>query len=296
VLDLDLGAEGFLPAGPDGDVGVAAEATLLHVRVRDVEVAHGLPQLPEERGRLGAGVHVRLRHELHQRRSGAVHIDQRVALGAVVAVEEPSGVLLEVDALEVDGLRAAVDLDLEFAAEAEGLVELGDLVALHQVRIGVVLAVELRVARNLAAEREASHQRVGHGLLVDDGEHARHAEADRTDVGVGGGIEVLAVAAAEHLRFRLELDVHFHADDGFVVSLRVSGHVCSAPGRSFYPWMPSAAFSGWCRDVRAYNRLPTIDRMTADAFQLPPLDHTAPGTSIRILSTKYDGSPHYEYW
>ncbi|MGE3960483.1 MAG: DUF402 domain-containing protein [Dehalococcoidia bacterium] len=29
---------------------------------------------------------------------------------------------------------------------------------------------------------------------------------------------------------------------------------------------------------------------------LPPLDHSAPGTPIRILSTKYDGSPHYDYW
>ncbi|MQC18495.1 MAG: DUF402 domain-containing protein, partial [Chloroflexi bacterium] len=29
---------------------------------------------------------------------------------------------------------------------------------------------------------------------------------------------------------------------------------------------------------------------------LPPLDPFAPGVPIRILSTKYDGSPHYEYW
>ena len=30
--------------------------------------------------------------------------------------------------------------------------------------------------------------------------------------------------------------------------------------------------------------------------ELPPLDHDAPGTPIRILSTKYDGSLHYDYW
>jgi protein associated with RNAse G/E len=36
--------------------------------------------------------------------------------------------------------------------------------------------------------------------------------------------------------------------------------------------------------------------MTLDPSALPPLDHTAPGTPLRILSTKFDGSPHYEYW
>ncbi|MCK9493970.1 MAG: DUF402 domain-containing protein [Dehalococcoidia bacterium] len=29
---------------------------------------------------------------------------------------------------------------------------------------------------------------------------------------------------------------------------------------------------------------------------LPPLDDAAAGTPIRVLSTKYDGSPHYDYW
>ena len=36
--------------------------------------------------------------------------------------------------------------------------------------------------------------------------------------------------------------------------------------------------------------------MTLDPSSLPPLDHDATGTPIRILSTKFDGSPHYEYW
>ncbi len=36
--------------------------------------------------------------------------------------------------------------------------------------------------------------------------------------------------------------------------------------------------------------------MALDPLALPPLDHNAPGTPIRILSTKFDGSPHYEYW
>jgi len=36
--------------------------------------------------------------------------------------------------------------------------------------------------------------------------------------------------------------------------------------------------------------------MALDPLALPPLNHTATGTPIRILSTKFDGSPHYEYW
>lgn len=36
--------------------------------------------------------------------------------------------------------------------------------------------------------------------------------------------------------------------------------------------------------------------MSPEPPKLPPIDLAAPGTPIRILSTKYDGSPHYDYW
>ena len=48
----------------------------------------------------------------------------------------------------------ALDLDLEPAVRGQRQVVLRDLVALQQVRVGVVLAVELGVLRDLAVEGE----------------------------------------------------------------------------------------------------------------------------------------------
>ena len=58
-------------------------------------------------------------------------------------------------------------------ARAERDVVLGDLVALGQVGIEVVLAVEDRARRDLAAERHAHHQPVVDGLGVDHRQRAR---------------------------------------------------------------------------------------------------------------------------
>ena len=97
------------------------------------------------------------------------------------------------------------------AADADRLVVLGDLVRLREVRIEVVLAVELRARRDLAAEREAGHDRQPDGLAVQHRQHARVGEADRAGVAVGRVAEA-QLAAAEHLRARQQLDVDLEAD------------------------------------------------------------------------------------
>ncbi len=124
------------------------------------------------------------------------------------------------------------------AAAAERLVVLGDLVALGQVGIEVVLAVEDRARRELGAEREADHQPEVHGARVGDGQAAGQPQADGAGARVGGLAEG-ELAAAEHLRRGRELDVDLQADDRLVLD----GAARAAHARAADPSKPSACSS-----------------------------------------------------
>ncbi len=126
----------------------------------------------------------------------------------VAPVDELARVLLEMHA--ADAHAAAVEI--EVAADAHRKVVLADLVALREVRIHVVLAVELGVVRDLALERERGLEaRLDRGF-VDGRQGAGHAEADLTHVGVGRVAQLTDRAAAEHLRPRARLDMDLHTD------------------------------------------------------------------------------------
>ena len=76
-----------------------------------------------------------------------------------------------------DVVGAAAGLEFQAAIQGQRKVVLGNLVAFHQVRIGVVLPVELRVFRNAATQGEAGHDGVFDGLTVDHRQGARKPEA-----------------------------------------------------------------------------------------------------------------------
>jgi hypothetical protein len=108
-------------------------------------------------------------------------------------------------------------------AAAQRLVVLGDLVALRQVGIEVVLAVKDRAFSELAAERQTDHQPEVDRPRVDHRQRTRQAEADRA----GARVRRLAegqLAAAEHLRRRAQLHVDLEADH----RLQLYAH-CLAP-------------------------------------------------------------------
>ena len=75
---------------------------------------------------------------------------------------------------------ARAHLDQHLALAHDGVVELADLVALRQVGVEIVLAVEGRVQVDLGLEAQPGAHRLRHAGLVDDGQHARHSQADRT--------------------------------------------------------------------------------------------------------------------
>ena len=110
----------------------------------------------------------------------------------------------------------------ERPVDAERLVVLGDLVALGQVGIEVVLAVEDGVLDDLAAEGVAEQDRHLDRAPVRDRQRARVREADRAGARVLGR-EVLELAAAEHLRPRLQMDVDLEADDRFPAHVSLGG-------------------------------------------------------------------------
>ena len=86
------------------DVGVAAQAPLLHVAVGDFEVGEQQLQLVEVGVRLGPRAEVGLGDDFQQRRAGAVEIDQAVAAAARLVVQVLAGVLFEVGADDADPL------------------------------------------------------------------------------------------------------------------------------------------------------------------------------------------------
>jgi hypothetical protein len=142
-------------------------------------------------------------------------------------VQEARGVLFEVDALHSNASRYTVDLDIDVAVDAKGLVVLGDLIALHEVRIWVVLAVELSPSRYLAVQGESRHDRKLNSLPVYYGQDAGHAAANGANVGVGLGAAVVSAATAVHLRSRQQLGVRFQTNDNFVL-ISDGGHIKGA--------------------------------------------------------------------
>jgi hypothetical protein len=97
----------------------------------------------------------------------------------------------------------------------EGLIELGDLVALGQVGVEVIFAGEDGAFPDLAVEGERGEGGEFDGALVENGERSGEAEADRADVGVGRSAEFVG-AAAEGLGLGEELDVDLETDDRLV--------------------------------------------------------------------------------
>ena len=127
VLEFGTGAESGAAHGTDGDVGITAEAALLHVAVANAQVGHDAVQGLEVGNGLGGRAHVRLGNDLHQRRPGAVevHIADVLALGMDVLAR----IVLHMDARDADAFFSAVHRDRQMAVLTDGQVELRNLVA-----------------------------------------------------------------------------------------------------------------------------------------------------------------------
>ncbi len=161
---------------------------------------------------------VGLRHDLHQRHARAVEID--IGHGRMALVQAFAGVLLQMQPLDADGDALAVfQIDDHLALAHHRLLVLADLIALRQVGIEIILAVEHRFQIDRRLQPEPRADRLLDAFFVDHRQHARHGGIDQRDVAVGRAAE-FGRGAGEQLRLGGDLRVHLHADDHFPVAGR----------------------------------------------------------------------------
>jgi hypothetical protein len=197
---------------PDRDVRVAPEASLLHVAVRDAAIFQYALQGREELVRLLGRAEVRIGHDLDQGRAGAIEVDPRVArlVDVLGGMEEFARVLLHMNPGQAD---AAAVSERDAAARGERQIELRDLVGLREIRVEVVLAVELHPGRDRTLERERGERREFHGTSVQDRQGPGQGKAGRADIGIRRVAKAIR-AGAEDLGAGQELDVDLQTDDG----------------------------------------------------------------------------------
>ncbi len=240
VLDLAARAEFGRTLRADRDVDVGAEVALLHVAVAGAEVAQDLADLADEFRRFFGPADVGHGDDLHEGDAGAVEID--VGELRIHVVDRLAGVLFEVDVVDADAAGdAGGEIDEHLAGADDRVVELADLVALRQVRVEVVLAVEAREPVDRRLEAEAGADGLLDAVAVDDREHPRHRRVDEGDVGVGLGAEG-GRGAGEELGAGGDLGMDLHADHQLPVALRAGddlrfglgigklGHAVLTPG------------------------------------------------------------------
>ena len=132
-------------------------------------------------------------------------------------MQEFGGVLFQMHPHHSDRLGDTFHRYFQGTVLGQGQVKLGHLVALHQVRIGIIFAVELGVVRNTATQGQTGHDGIFHCLAVDDRQGAGQTQADRADSTVGRGVLVVRRAGAKHLAPGLQLNVNFQANNSFVL-------------------------------------------------------------------------------
>ncbi len=188
----------------------------LHIGFGNVEPAQQLSQPGQELSGLIGRAQIGTADHLDQRHATAVHIDEpHAALRVVFGL---AGVFFHMHLVDVDATICAVrQRHVEPAAPADRLIVLGDLVALGQIGIEVVLAVEKAFRLNFSAmhRRRQQHGLFDHGP-IEDGQRAWLAGAHRADIGVGQRPPAIGRAGAEDLALGVELDVDFETDDRFV--------------------------------------------------------------------------------
>ena len=129
-----------------------------------------------------------------------------------------AGILFQMDPANGHTLLLArVEGDVQPAIAPQGQLVLADLIAFRQVGIEVALAREDVMWLDRAVQGQGNAHRESQGALVDDGQHPRHAQADRADGAVRRrGHAIDHAAATEHLGGGHQLGMNLQADDGFI--------------------------------------------------------------------------------
>ncbi len=107
--------------------------------------------------------------------------------------------------------------DDDLALADDRILELRDLVALRQIRIEIVLAIEDRAVVDLRLQAKTGAHGLLDAFLVDDGQHAGHGGIDQRHIGVRR-IAERRRCSGKQLGLACHLGMDFHADDHFPVA------------------------------------------------------------------------------
>ena len=176
-----------------------------------------MPELCEVQVRLVRASQVRLTHDLDQRHTAAVQVDQGLVLTDVLfGVHGFARVLFEMNPHQPDAAGRLAVLQVDVPALDERLLVLRNLVPLGQVRVKVVFPRKHGVAVDAPVHGKPHPDGVIDRFSVQHGEHSGHAETNGANVRVRLGTELRA-APTKDLGLRQQLGVNFETDDRFVV-------------------------------------------------------------------------------
>src|SRR5579883_3005164 len=213
ILHLRLRPKLLRTAQPHRHIRIAAQLPLLHIAIRHADILHHLLDLGQIRIRFVRRPHIRLAHNLDQRRSRAVQIDIRIAVRILEAVVQTfSRIVLHMHARHANPfLLARRQHNIQIPVLRQRLIVLRDLIALRQVRIKVVLTRKSRKRIDPAMQRNSRADREFHRLPAEHRQCARQPQTHRTHIRIRRRPE-LHRTTAENLRLRAQLDVHLEPD------------------------------------------------------------------------------------
>jgi hypothetical protein len=145
VFDFDLGPKLWGSMEAKGDVGVASEASFLHVAFTHPRIAHATFKALEVVMSFLGGPDLGHPYNLDERHACTVEVN----VGMSFCVNVLTCIFFEVDAFEGNGFSTA---EADASSQSEWEIILADLVALGEIGIVVMLTVEFAMSLYLAFE------------------------------------------------------------------------------------------------------------------------------------------------
>ena len=195
ILQFGPGAEFLCPHRPERNVGIAAQRAFLHVAVADFQIKEDVADNLEVCRRLFRRAQVRFADDLQERHAGAVKV--HIADRRLLVMNKLARILFHVDSGQADASGGAVQVNLHPAVFGQRQLILGNLIALGKIRIKIILAGKPAVRGNLAIGGQPHFDGKLHHFFVEHRQHPRHAQADRTGLGIGRRPELGRTAAKD---------------------------------------------------------------------------------------------------
>ena len=143
-----------------------------------------------------------------------------MTFGGGEIVQRLAGVLFEMQTLDANGdaLRRR-HIDDHFALADDRMLELRNLIALRQVGIEIILAIENRPMVDLRLQAQSGAHRLADAFLIDHRQHTRHGRIDERNMIVRRAA-IFRRGAGKELGVARHLRMDFHTDDDFPVAGR----------------------------------------------------------------------------